>query len=146
MEEDFDEFLRIPGIDKTEVNVHGVIDVALVAGEEFFAFRRMIEHFVQNIGSLFACEDGEEDAAAEHRVDESCRVAREHPAIAGKTRAAIRKISGAANWRHALGVAHRLHQERLFLDRLLKKIFRAQAGFLEDRAVEHDPHAGPGGR
>ena len=43
----------------------------------------MIEHFVQNIGALFAAENGEKNAAAKNRIDEAGRVARQHPAIAG---------------------------------------------------------------
>ena len=83
MEKHFDEFLRIPRINKPEVNVHRLVDVALVAREALPAFSRMIEHFVQDIGRLFAAEDGKKNAAAENRIDEPGGVARQQPAIAG---------------------------------------------------------------
>src|SRR5437868_15485056 len=64
MKEDFDEFLRVPGIDETQIYVHCLIDVALVAREKPSAFRRTIEHFVESVRGLFAREHGEENAAA----------------------------------------------------------------------------------
>ena len=52
----------------------------------------MIEHFVQNIGRLLAGEDGKKDAAAENRINETGRIAREQPAITSELLAPIRKI------------------------------------------------------
>ena len=52
----------------------------------------MIEHDIEDVGALFAREEGEENAAAENRIDETGGVAREQPAVTGQAALAIGKI------------------------------------------------------
>src|SRR4051812_4347348 len=75
MEEYLDEFLRVPGVDEAQVNIHRLVNVALVTGEQFPASPRTIQDLVQSIGRLFARENGKENAAAENRIDETGCVA-----------------------------------------------------------------------
>src|SRR6476619_4021814 len=71
IEKNFDEFLRIPGIDEAQVTLHHAAQQPFVFREKARCFARMIEYDVENVGALFTREEGKENATAENRVDES---------------------------------------------------------------------------
>ena len=83
----------------------------------------MIEHDVENVGALFAREEGEENAAAENRIDESGGVAGEHPAVARQAALAIGKIRARVSRGHALGAGHAAGEEWLLGERLFEELF-----------------------
>src|SRR5690349_7991337 len=81
-QKNFDEFLaRVPRFHETQINVHGTINQAFIVSEQASRSPWVIEHFVQNIGRLFAGEDGKKNAAAEDWINETGRITREQPAI-----------------------------------------------------------------
>src|SRR6266550_6360305 len=80
-QKDYDEFLRVPGVHKTKINIHRAVYRPLVAGEQPFHVPRTLKHFVQNICASFAAEHCEKDAAAKDGIDEPGGIARKQPAV-----------------------------------------------------------------
>src|ERR1043166_5944027 len=141
-EEHLDEFFPVPRVDEPQVDVHRAIERAGVATEETSCHPRVIEHVIENIGALFAAEDGQKHAAAKNRIDEPSSVTGEQPPVAVQLCATIRKIGGYVYFRNALRVRHTFGDDRLLDQRLLKKIFRAHLCGAKSFLVEHNANAG----
>src|SRR5260370_7291205 len=139
---DFDEFLCVPGVNKTQINIHCTIDRSLVTAKEPARLMRMIQHFVQSIGALFTAEDSEKNAATKDWIDKSGSIACEQPAIAVQLPAAIGEIVRDVNFRSATPVPHSFGDYRLFATPLAPKLFWNQFRTPQHFAVEHDADAG----
>src|SRR5262249_14999096 len=124
-EKNFDELLRVPRVHKSEINIHRAIDRFLVAREKPFRLARTIEHFVKRIGSEFAAEHGEKNAAAKNWIDEPRGIACKQPAVAVQSCAAIGKIRFHINLRDTTRVCHSFRANWLLGQLLLQQIFTA---------------------
>src|SRR5262245_40431689 len=102
----------------------------------------MIENDVENIGTLLACEMGEENAATENRINETGGIAGEHPALTRETCLAIRKIGACVGRGDPPGLSHAPGEKRLFGERLLKELFRRFLRPSVERRIADDADAG----
>src|SRR5260370_1444981 len=80
-EKNFDEFLRVPCVHETKINIHCAIHCSLVLREQALSLARTIKNFVKRIGSEFTAEHGEENATAKNWIDEPGGGACKQPAI-----------------------------------------------------------------
>ena len=102
----------------------------------------MIEHDVEDVGALFAREEGEENAAAENRIDESGGVAGEHPAVARQAALAIGKIRAARKpGSRGRASGHAAGEEGLLGERLFEELFGRFFRLLVKRGVADDADA-----
>ena len=99
----FHELLGVPGGGPSQINVKHAANPPFIITESLRPFPRLIQNQVERIRRLFAGEQSEVNATAEDRINKSCGVACQQPAIAGKLVVSIRKISGRINFRHAPG-------------------------------------------
>ena len=97
-EENFDELLRVPGIDEPEINVHRAVHRTFVSGEQAFGLARTVEHFVKSVSAFFATEYGKKNSAAKDRIDESGGIACKQPSVAVQKCAAIGKVRFQINF------------------------------------------------
>ena len=101
----------------------------------------MIEHDIEDVGALFAREEGKENAAAENRVDESGGVAGEHPAVTRQAALAIGKIRARVSRGHAVGAGHAAGEKGLLGERLFEELFGRFFRLLVKRGVADDADA-----
>src|SRR5436309_15734339 len=138
----FDEFLRVPRVDKTEIDIHRSINCALITREEALRLSRMSKNFVKNVCALLAAEHSQENAATKNWIDETGGIACKQPAVAMQSCAAIGEVRFNINLRHAPRVYHPLCDDWLFRQRLFQKVFGAQLGFAKDFTVENHSNTG----
>src|SRR6266496_1314518 len=137
-----DELLRVPSVDKTEIDIHRPIDCALITREEAFRLSRMSKNFVKNVCALLAAEHSQKYAAAKNWIDETGGIACKQPAVTMQSCAAIGEVRFNINWRHAPRVYHPLCDDRLFRQRLFEKVFGAQFRFAKSFTVENHSDTG----
>src|SRR6516164_998934 len=133
----FDELLRVPRVDEPKINVHRAVHRSLILRKQALGLARVVEHFVQRIGTLFAAEHRKKNAAAKNGIDESGGIACKHPVIALQTRASIGEIRFDMDLRDASRVCHPFCNGRLFRQRLLEKIVSTELGFTKGFTVEN---------
>ena len=97
VKKDLDEFLRVPGINESQITIHRAAEQPLVFPEDSRPLLRMVEHNVKSVGTIFAGEEGKKNTAAENRIDETRRITCEHPAITGEAALSIREIGARVN-------------------------------------------------
>ena len=86
----------------------------------------MIKNLVERIGSAFAAEHREEDAAAKNRIDEPGGIACKQPAVTVQSCAPIGEVRFHVNLRDAPRVCHPFGDEWLFGQGLIEKVFGAE--------------------
>src|SRR5437667_2845155 len=138
----FDELLRVPRVDKTEIDIHRPIDCALITREEALRFSRMSKNFVKNVCALLAAEHSQENATAKNWIDETGGIACKQPAVAMQSCASIGEVRFNINLRHAPGAYHPLCDDWLLRQRLFEKVFGAQLGLAKDFTVENHSDTG----
>src|SRR4029077_2252710 len=67
----FDEFLFVPRLNETHVNIHRVVELARVSREQAVLSLGIGQRFIENIGAHFTGHHGEENTAAENRIDKA---------------------------------------------------------------------------
>src|ERR1051325_12043786 len=103
----------------------------------------MIEHFIQRVSTFFTAEHRKENAAAKNRIDKSCRVTCEQPAIPVQMRASIGKIRFDVDIRNAPRIRHPFCNSWLFRQRSFEKIISAELAFTKRFTVENHSDARP---
>src|SRR6266700_8308705 len=114
----FDELLRVPRVDKTEIDIHRPIDRALITREEALRLSRMSKNFVKNVCALLAAEHSQKYATAKNWIDETGGIACKKPAVTMQSCAAIGEVRFNINLRHAPRAYHPLCDDWLFRQRL----------------------------
>src|SRR5213594_277466 len=137
----FDEFLRVPRVDKTEIDIHRSINCALITREEALRLSRMSKNFAKNVRALLAAEHSQENAAAKNWIDETGGIACKQPAVAMQSCAAIGEVRFNISLRRPPCAHHPFCDDRLFRQRLFEKVFGAQFRFAKSFTVENHSNA-----
>ncbi len=142
MSHDFDEAGFVPIAHEAEVEVHDAVHLALVFFEKGGAFCRGGKGGIDGIGGIFGGFHGDEDAGAEHGIDEAGGVAREEPAVAGEGFVAVGVVALGVDFADAGGIRHAAPDFGLLAEHGFERFLGAflegfEGGDVEDHADAH---------
>ena len=113
------------------------IELTLMSRKQAFGLARMIEHFVQRVGALFAAEHRKKNPLLKMGSMNPAASPVSNQRSPYKRRASIGEIRFDINLRDASRVCHSFCNGWLFRQRFLEKIFSTELGFPKSFTVEN---------